>query len=165
MTPAGAVRFGIFELDRSTGELRRAGQRVPLQDQPAQVLSLLVGRPGEVVTRDELRRELWSADTFVEFDTAVNVAINKIRQALGDSAMSPRFVETVPKRGYRFLADVHAVEPDEAAAPPVAEATPSSVETRPQPGPGRGRMMWLRRMILPWLISSLACTGRASWSS
>jgi hypothetical protein len=89
------VAFGTFELDRSTGELRRGGTRVPLQDQPAQVLSLLVSRPGEVVTRDELRRALWSDGTFVEFDTALNVAVNKIRQALRDSATSPRFVETV----------------------------------------------------------------------
>jgi DNA-binding winged helix-turn-helix (wHTH) protein/TolB-like protein len=115
-----AVRFGTFELDPSSGELRNRGQRVPLQDQPAQVLSLLVSRPGEVVTRDELRRALWSDDTFVEVDTALNVAVNKIRQALRDSASSPRFVETVPKRGYRFLADVHVVEPEGAGVAPDA---------------------------------------------
>ena len=105
------VRFGTFELDRSTGELRSQGKRVSLQDQPAQVLALLVSRPGQLVTRDELRRALWSEDTFVDFDTALNVAVNKVRQALRDSATSPRFIETVPKRGYRFLADVHPVEP------------------------------------------------------
>ena len=99
MSDQKAVRFGTFELDPSSGELRNRGQRVPLQDQPAQVLSLLVSRPGEVVTRDELRRALWSDDTFVEVDTALNVAVNKIRQALRDSASSPRFVETIPKRG------------------------------------------------------------------
>jgi DNA-binding winged helix-turn-helix (wHTH) protein/TolB-like protein/tetratricopeptide (TPR) repeat protein len=116
------VRFGTFELDRSTGELRSQGRRVPLQDQPAQLLAILVGRPGDVVTRDELRRALWSDDTFVEFDTALNVAVNKIRQALRDSASSPRFVETVPKRGYRFLADVKPVGEDTegtAEMPPV----------------------------------------------
>jgi DNA-binding winged helix-turn-helix (wHTH) protein/TolB-like protein/Tfp pilus assembly protein PilF len=133
------VGFGTLELDRSTGELRRAGQRVPLQDQPAQVLSLLVSRPGDVVTRDELRRALWSDDTFVEFDTALNVAVNKIRQALGDSATSPRFVETVPKRGYRFLAEVHALEPRAVAETP----EPPAPDTTPLPGRGRGRTMWL----------------------
>lgn len=133
--PTVVVRFGTFELDRSTGELRRAGQRMPLQDQPAQVLSLLVSRPGDVVTRDELRRALWTDDTFVEFDTALNVAVNKIRQALGDSATSPRFVETLPKRGYRFLAEVHAVEPRAAA-----ETAP---ETTPRTGRVRGRTIWL----------------------
>lgn len=116
------VRFGTFELDRSTGELRSQGKRVPLQDQPAQLLSLLVSRPGEVVTREDLRRALWSDDTFVEVDTALNVAVNKIRQALRDSATTPRFVETVPRRGYRFLADVHWVETPTATeeGPPAA---------------------------------------------
>jgi DNA-binding winged helix-turn-helix (wHTH) protein/TolB-like protein/tetratricopeptide (TPR) repeat protein len=137
--PMVVVGFGTFELDRSTGELRRAGQRVPLQDQPAQVLSLLVSRPGDVVTRDELRRALWSDDTFVEVDTALNVAVNKIRQALGDSATSPRFVETVPKRGYRFLAEVHAVEPRAAAETP----EPRAPETTSRMGPVRGRTIWL----------------------
>lgn len=110
------VRFGTFEFDRATGELWSKGRRVPLQDQPAQLLSLLVSRPGTVVTREELRKALWSEDTFVEFDTALNVAVNKIRQALRDSASTPRFAETVPKRGYRFLADVHRA--GTTAAPP-----------------------------------------------
>lgn len=123
------VRFGTFELDRATGELWSKGQRVPLQGQPAQLLSLLVGRPGTVVTRDQLRKALWSEDTFVEFDTALNVAVNKIRQALRDSAYTPRFVETVPKRGYRFLADVHragatAVQPRVVAQDPAPLSPP-----------------------------------------
>ena len=149
--PAVVVRFGTFELDRATGELRRAGQRVPLQDQPAQVLSLLVSRPGDVVTRDELRRALWTDDTFVEFDSALNVAVNKIRQALGDSATSPRFVETLPKRGYRFLAEVHAVEPRPAAETPA----PRAPETPPRTGPGRGRAMWLAGALAAALLALL----------
>src|SRR5688572_16867420 len=122
------VRFGTFELAPSTGELRSQGRRVPLQDQPAQLLALLVSRPGDVVTRDELRRALWSDDTFVEFDTALNVAVNKVRQALRDSAASPRFVETVPRRGYRFLADVKPVgaKAEGTPAQTPAEATPSA---------------------------------------
>jgi DNA-binding winged helix-turn-helix (wHTH) protein/TolB-like protein/Tfp pilus assembly protein PilF len=89
--------------------LARQGRQVPLQDQPARVLSLLASRPQELVTREELRRALWSEDTFVQFEAALNVAINKVRQALGDSAATPRYIETVPRHGYRFLADVRRV--------------------------------------------------------
>src|SRR5262245_41374434 len=113
-TQGPVVRFGTFELDAHSGELRRNGRRVPLQGQPAQVLCQLVSHPGEVVSRDDLRRAIWADDTFVEFDTALNVAINKVRQALQDSATTPRFIETVPKRGYRFLADVQGIEPVDA---------------------------------------------------
>jgi TolB-like protein/DNA-binding winged helix-turn-helix (wHTH) protein len=111
------VRFGTFELDHASGELRSQGKRVALQSQPAQVLALLVRHPGQVVTREELRRAVWSEDTFVGFDTALNVAVNKIRLALRDSASTPRFIETVPKRGYRFLAEVYPVE---AGPPPTS---------------------------------------------
>ena len=134
MTPQ-TVAFGTFELDLATGELRSKGTRVPLQDQPAQLLSLLVRQAGQVVTREELRKALWSDDTFVDFDTALNVAVNKVRQALRDSATSPRFVETVPKRGYRFLADVRPVEaearPTPAAGVPVAASTDSAPAAAP----------------------------------
>jgi serine/threonine-protein kinase len=101
------VRFGTFELDPSSRELTRNGRRVPLQDQPARALCLLASRPGQLVTRDELRQALWPADMFLEFDTALNIVITKVRHALADDAASPRFIETVPKRGYRFIADVH----------------------------------------------------------
>ncbi len=100
------LHFGVFELDLRAGELRKHGLRVRLQEQPFQVLAMLVEHPGEVVTREELQKKLWPADTFVDFDHGLNKAINKIRDALGDSAESPRFVETVTRRGYRFLADV-----------------------------------------------------------
>ena len=116
MTTQPPIRFGTFELDPGSGELRRNGRRVPLQGQPAQVLCQLARNPGQVVTRDDLRRAIWTDDTFVEFDTALNVAINKVRQALQDSAATPRFIETVPRRGYRFLADVHLLEPAVASA-------------------------------------------------
>ncbi len=98
------VRFGSFELDPASGELRKNGARVRLQEQPFQVLRALVERPGEVVTREELHERLWPGDTFVEFDDGLNTAVRKIRQALGDSADNPRFVETLPRRGYRFIA-------------------------------------------------------------
>jgi DNA-binding winged helix-turn-helix (wHTH) protein len=104
------LRFGVFELDVRAGELRKNGLRVRLQEQPIRVLTMLVEHPGEVVTREELQKRVWPADTYVDFDHGLNKAINKIRDALADSAESPRFVETVPRRGYRFLAEVKAVD-------------------------------------------------------
>jgi DNA-binding winged helix-turn-helix (wHTH) protein/Tol biopolymer transport system component len=101
-------RFGIFEVDLRAGELRRNGMRVKLQEQPFQVLALLLERQGEVVTREEVRNRLWPADTFVDFDHSLNAAIRRLRDALGDSAENPTFVETVARRGYRFLAPVHS---------------------------------------------------------
>jgi TolB-like protein/DNA-binding winged helix-turn-helix (wHTH) protein/Tfp pilus assembly protein PilF len=100
------VRFSVFEVDLRAGELRKRGLRIRLQQQPFKVLEMLLQRPGEVVTRDELRGALWPADTFVDFDHGLNKTINKIRDALGESAESPRFVETVSRRGYRFIAEV-----------------------------------------------------------
>src|SRR5262252_2167664 len=100
------VRFGIFEVDLRAGELRKQGKRIKIQEQPFHVLTVLLQRPGEVVTREELRNQNWPPDTFVDFDNSLNTAINKLREALGDSADSPRFIETLPRRGYRFLAPV-----------------------------------------------------------
>lgn len=102
--------FGVFEVDLRAGELRKHGLRIRLQEQPFQVLAMLLEHPGEVVTREDFQKRLWPADTFVDFDHGLNKAINKIRDAIGDSAESPRFVETVSRRGYRFLAEVRAVE-------------------------------------------------------
>jgi TolB-like protein/DNA-binding winged helix-turn-helix (wHTH) protein/Tfp pilus assembly protein PilF len=104
------VRFGVFEVDLRTGELWKGGSKIRLQEQPFQVLALLLERRGDTVSRDELRNRLWSADTFVDFDHGLNKAINKIRETLGDSATSPRFIETVARRGYRFIADVAVVD-------------------------------------------------------
>src|SRR5580693_6133059 len=107
---AGRRRFGVFEVDLRAGELRKHGQKIRLQEQPFQVLVMLVEHAGEVVSREDLQKKLWTADTFVDFDHGLNKAINKIREALGDSAESPRFVETVSRRGYRFLAEVKDVD-------------------------------------------------------
>jgi DNA-binding winged helix-turn-helix (wHTH) protein len=104
------LRFGVFEVDLRAGELRKQGARIKLQEQPFHVLTVLLQRPGEVVTREELRNQNWPADTFVDFDNSLNTAINKLREALGDSADSPRFVETLPRRGYRFIAPVTGVD-------------------------------------------------------
>ena len=100
------MQFGVYEADLDARELRKQGRRLRLQDQPFSVLAVLVERSGVVVTREELRERLWSADTFVDFDHSLNTAVNKIREVLGDSASSPRFVETVARRGYRFLGEV-----------------------------------------------------------
>ena len=97
------VRFGVFEVDLRAGELRKQGLKIKLQEQPLQVLALLLERRGQVVTREELKQKLWTADTIVSFDHSLNTAINKLREVLGDSAESPRFVETLPRRGYRFI--------------------------------------------------------------
>jgi DNA-binding winged helix-turn-helix (wHTH) protein len=118
------LRFGVFEVDLTAGELRKSGIRIRLQEQPFQVLALLLERSGDVVTREELRQKLWPADTFVDFDHSLNTAVNKLREALGDSASSPRYIETLARRGYRFLA---AVERAAASAP--------SVETQPAASP------------------------------
>jgi DNA-binding winged helix-turn-helix (wHTH) protein len=100
---SGIVRFGVFEVDLRAGELHKAGHKIKLQIQPFHALALLLERPGEVVTREEFEKRLWPGDTFVDFDHSLNTAIKKLRQALGDNKENPRFVETLPKRGYRFI--------------------------------------------------------------
>src|SRR5712692_1343557 len=100
------VRFGAFELDLRAGELRKQGVKIKLQEQPLQILAMLLEHPGQVVTREELRNKLWPTDTFVDFDHGLNKSINKLREALGDSAENPRFIETLAKRGYRFIRDL-----------------------------------------------------------
>ena len=129
--------FGVFEIDRRSGELRKGGVRVRLASQPFQVLVALLDRAGEVVTRDELQRRVWPADTFVDFDRGLNKAVNRLREALGDTADSPRFIETVPKRGYRFIAPVQqrdagaARATDVPASPQISELS-SDQRERPR---------------------------------
>src|SRR5215831_10802193 len=97
------VQFGPFEANFTTGELRKHGIRLKLQDQPLQILKMLLARPGELVTREEIRQNLWPSGTFVDFDNGLNAAVNRLREALSDSAENPKFVETLPRRGYRFI--------------------------------------------------------------
>jgi DNA-binding winged helix-turn-helix (wHTH) protein len=130
------IRFGVFEVDVKTGELRKHGLRMKLREQPFQILTLLLEHPGDVVTREELQKKLWPADTFVDFDHGLNRAVNQLRDALSDSAENPRFIETFPKRGYRFIArleDSNAAEERATPAEPVArrpehETAPASRE-------------------------------------
>src|SRR5580698_2977922 len=131
------IRFGIYEVSFQSGELRRAGMKIKVQQQPLKVLEVLLERPGEVVTREELRSRVWAGEEFGDFDQAVNIAIGKLRTALGDSAENPRFIETIPKRGYRFIADVSVVDAD--AHPKRLESAagdlPESQEKKTAPEP------------------------------
>jgi DNA-binding winged helix-turn-helix (wHTH) protein/tetratricopeptide (TPR) repeat protein len=156
------VRFASFEVDLRSGELRKRGVLVRLPAQPFQVLTILLERPGELISREDLRARLWPADTFVDFDRGLNKAVNRLREALGDSAESPRFIETLPKRGYRFIAPVERGSPDddgaveaerglEAAVPP----PPTAYETDRQPS---------RTRSVAWVLAAtlvLAAVGAA----
>ena len=117
--PAQTVRFGLFELDVRAGELRKRGVKIPLQGLPVQILTILLENPGHVVTRDELRTRLWPADTFVDFDHSLHNAIARLREALGENANSPRFVETLPRRGYRFIGPLDTPIVPQSIAPEV----------------------------------------------
>jgi TolB-like protein/DNA-binding winged helix-turn-helix (wHTH) protein/Flp pilus assembly protein TadD len=152
------VRFGIFEVSLQSGEVRKAGLRIRVQQQPMKLLEILLEHPGEVVTREELRSRVWPSESFGDFDQALNIAIGKLRSALGDSAESPRFIETLPKRGYRFIADVSVVDTD--ARPkkqdPVAGEPPAT-----DPGhkvQGVGLAVAPQRRLLPvrWIIVAMA---------
>ncbi|MGH9617135.1 MAG: winged helix-turn-helix domain-containing protein, partial [Acidobacteriaceae bacterium] len=112
-------RFGVFEADAATGELRRQGARIKLNAQPFQLLLLLLDRPGVLLTREDISRELWPDGTFVDSEHGVNAAINRIRDAIGDSASNPRFVETLARRGYRFVAPVEHIGAGETYTVPV----------------------------------------------
>ena len=139
------VRFGIFEADLQARELRKGGLKIKIHDQPFQVLAALLERPGEIVTREELHQRLWPADTFVDFDHGLNTAVNKLREVLGDSADSPRFIETVPRRGYRFLGPLESL-PDGAASQAVT--TPQAIDISAQERKVRWRWPLLAFVVL-----------------
>src|SRR6266699_3034890 len=130
---AGRLRFGVFEVDLRAGELRKHGLKIKIQEQPFQVLAMLIDHSGEVVTREELQEKLWPADTFVDFDHGLNKAINKIREALSDSAESSRFVETVARRGYRFLAEVKVADSAPVRSPDLATEPHPTTEVSDRP--------------------------------
>jgi eukaryotic-like serine/threonine-protein kinase len=140
------ISFGAFELDLQVGELRKHGIRMRCQEQPLQVLAALAKRPGELVTREELRRRVWSQDTFVDFDHALNTAIKKLRATLSDDADAPRYIETVPRRGYRFIATLQP-PPQEAPAPPL-----------PAPALESSRKRWF---VIPGALGSILLLGLA----
>ncbi len=149
-------RFAVYEADQASGELRKSGVRIRLPDQACQVLDALLERPGEIVTREELRQRLWPADTFVDFDHSLNTVINKLREALGDSAGNPRFIETLARRGYRFVAPVQIAERSpvtQSAAPyeivaPEAVAVDSPQKASQQTNPSQPIVPIIRRTFL-----------------
>jgi TolB-like protein/DNA-binding winged helix-turn-helix (wHTH) protein len=129
--PSGRVRFGVFEVDLRSGELHKQGIKIKLHDQPFQVLAMLLEHSGELVTRGQLHQKLWPSDTFVDFDVGLNSAIKRLRDALGDSAETPRFIETLPRRGYRFIGQVTEATPERASAHTngvAAAAAPAATE-------------------------------------
>ena len=162
------LRFGPFQVDLASGELHKHGVRLRLQEQPFQILVMLLENPGEVVTRDELRNKLWSSDTFVDFDVGLNNAVLRLRNVLGDSAGSPRFIETLPRRGYRFIAHVDGPVPaqlHECTQPPTAGsqqeavASPASATTQVAKPPlewFRTRRIWTVGLVLAVLLALLA---------
>ncbi|MDE3200547.1 MAG: winged helix-turn-helix domain-containing protein [Acidobacteriota bacterium] len=172
MTPgiktAARYRFGIFEADASAGELRRKGIRVKLNAQPFQVLLLLLERPGDLLSREEIASALWPDGTFVDFDHGLNSAINRIREALGDTASNPRFVETLARRGYRFIAPVERLDMSPllpaAQAPLAEEASPraTSILATPEDLPhvphrvSKTLFLLLQIMYLGFYIGALA---------
>jgi DNA-binding winged helix-turn-helix (wHTH) protein len=127
------VRFGVFELDLEAGELRRNGIKLHLQEQPFQVLAILLERAGMVVAREELRQKLWKEDTFVDFDHSLNTAVNKLREVLGDSASSPQYVETLARRGYRFIAPMRKETWGGRDSTQAQAAIPNSLQDLPAP--------------------------------
>jgi TolB-like protein len=167
------ILFGPFAAHLDSGELRREGHKIRLQAQPFDLLVMLLGRPGEVVSREEIRNRLWPADTFVDFDHSLGTAINKIRSALNDSAEAPRFVETLPKRGYRFVADVHespvassnvsvvvAESAPEAPPPILTTRVPAAVAVlHVSPQPARSRLL----LACSALLIVLLIFGSYAW--
>jgi cholera toxin transcriptional activator len=139
-SPGTRYRFAAFEADSATGELRRQGVRIKLNAQPFQVLCLMLQRPGELLTREEIARELWPDGTFVDFEHGVNSAVNRIREALGDAAVNPRFIETLARRGYRFVAPVERISlgdpPPAVAAEPIAQPARPVGQARSAAEPG-----------------------------
>ena len=145
------LRFGVFEVDLQAHELRKGGLKIKIHEQPFQILAALLEHPGEIVTREEIRQKLWAADTFVDFDHGLNTAVNKLREALGDSADSPRFIETAPRRGYRFLGPIESL-PDGAASQVVT--TPRAIVISPQ----ERKVRW-RRPLLAFVVLILGIWG------
>src|SRR5467141_2964820 len=148
--PPVLLRFGVFEVDLRAGELRKQGKRIKLQEQPFQVLAVLLQRPGEVVTREELRSQNWPPDTFVDFDNSLNTAINKLREALGDSADNPRFIETLPRRGYRFITPVTSEDRKASATGAAAVAD---------------KRAWKTAAIMAGVLAAAVSAGELYWRS
>ena len=173
LQPNSVVRFGTFEVSLQSGEVRKSGLKIRVQQQPLKLLEILLERPGEVITREELRSRVWPNESFGDFDQALNISIGKLRSALGDSAENPRFIETLPKRGYRFIADVSVVgadvrsrKPEPVAGDPVAQEPKTEPGNRIQVGglaavPKYG--LWATRRVIVALALVLGLTILSLW--
>src|SRR5467141_3892659 len=163
-SPQRAVRFGSFEVNPLTGELRKQGIRIKLHEKPFQVLLALLEHSGEVVTRKELQERLWPGDTFVEFENGLNNTISRLREALGDSAETPRFIETLPRKGYRFLAAVNG----QANADPASvsgqsgqerqvgqSSLPSAAHLDASSVPNMGRLRWKASVVAAGIAATI----------
>ena len=168
LRPTSVVRFGTFEVSFQTGEVRKAGLRIKVQQQPLKLLEALLERPGEVVSREELRARIWPDVSFGDFDQAVNIAVAKLRNALGDSAENPRFIQTLPKRGYRFIGNVSTVEAQQDQPQPPSETTPAPGATPQANAPvepvavASRTPRWLTWLILGF-VAVIGCTLIAVW--
>ena len=145
LNPSNPIVFGPFKDDDSSGELRKQGKRIRLQGQPLQILSGLLAQPGQVVSREEFQQQLWQGSTFVDFEHGLNAAVNRLRQVLGDSAEQPRYIETIPGRGYRLIA------PFQVASPTAIDRSPPSSQAWRSPRlasrPVRRTWMWVSGII------------------
>jgi len=166
-------RFGVFEFDGQAGELRRQGRLVRIEPQPARALALLLSRPGELITRDELRNHLWDAGTHVDFDRGIAYCMGQVRSALGDTAENPRFVETLPRRGYRFTAPVQpaalvdpagipARQPEEAQVQAAPSAALEPVPTMARSTTGGLHRWWPAAALMTLVLSAVVWTARSS---
>lgn len=156
LLPSGRViRFGLFEVDLETGELRKEGLLKKLQGRPFEILSVLLEHPGRVVSREEFRQRLWPADTFVDFDHSLNVSISKLRQTLGDSADNPRFVATMGRRGYRFIAPTEMLQQSPPVVAPAATTDVDGIQTRPSPVRRRIRRIGIASSLMLMMVATV----------
>jgi DNA-binding winged helix-turn-helix (wHTH) protein/TolB-like protein len=158
VTPSSHARFGDFDADFKTGELTRRGEPIRLQDLPFRMLQALIERPGELVTRAELRERLWGADTFVDYEAGLNTAVAKLRDALDDRAERPQFIETIPKRGYRFIGQSEWVSPQ-----PAQPAAPAASAGVPPSTPARLRRSRPPAVLMAGFLIVVAVAGYATW--
>src|SRR5271167_2426025 len=160
------MQFGVFEVALQAGELRKSGLRIKLQEQPFQILALMLEHPGQLVTREELRQRLWPADTFVDFDHSLNSAVKKLREALGDQAENPRFIETLHRRGYRFIASVEGQLDALDKGPgsqPEKESGKTSPEAREESArPAAPRWVKIAGVVVALLAAASVVTSRFS---
>jgi Tol biopolymer transport system component/DNA-binding winged helix-turn-helix (wHTH) protein len=154
----GKIRFGVYELDRDAMELRKRGVLLRLQEQPLRVLAMLAERPGEIITREQLQERIWG-DTFVDFDQSLNKAVNRVREALNDNAGTPQYIETVPRRGYRFIAPVSAPPQTESSAPAAPTSTvPAEIPTQPRPDKSSSRAGLIAALAIVAVLAALGIT-------